>query len=205
MDSTVFQFYPTLLNEYHRYLQNPDEPAMSRLINRINRVPERDPEILARFKKGISFEDAVLKDTENDFNPELIEKTRNLLPKRRKTQQLLQFFHKNIRFYGYADVLGEGRVIDLKSTSNHRPGRHAFNFQNLYLYALRDAGFKTMEYLICDFEQVDHETYELQSYDFEPLLAEMESFSSFIFEHKALISDPKIVSSSFPNLFSLDD
>ena len=147
-----FHFYPTLLNEYQRYLNAPSLVTKGKLLNRINRVPERDPEVLDRFKKGISFESAVLKNRAGEFKLNLIQEAFDLLPKRKKTQQLLSFQHQNIRFYGYADVLGEGRVIDLKSTAKHRPGRHDLNFQTLYLYALIDAGFKQMEYIICDFE-----------------------------------------------------
>ncbi|MFT7421107.1 MAG: hypothetical protein ACI8UX_000468 [Psychromonas sp.] len=188
-----FQFYPTILNQYQRYLREPNASAKEKLLNRINRIPERDPEILARFKKGISFEAAVLKNQAREFIPELIQEASLLLPKRKKTQQLLTFQHKNIRFYGYADVLGESRVIDLKSTSNHKPGRHDLNFQTLYLYALLDAGFKRMEYIICDFEKIYIEIYNAEQYDFDLLLAKMESFRNFLLEHHHLITDKKIM------------
>lgn len=196
-----FNFYPTLLNQYHRYLNNPSEESRVKLLNKINRVPETDPEILARFKKGISFETAVLKNKPGDFETKLIEEAASLLPKRRKTQQLLSFNHKNIRFYGYADVLGEARVIDLKSTAKHKAGRHDFNYQTLYLYSLIDAGFKSMEYIICDFDKIYVETYSAATYDFDSMLLEMESFREFLLENKAQVKDKKIMIEKGHSLF----
>lgn len=187
-----YQFYPTLLNEYHRYLTHPSKDAFDKLINRINRVPITDPELLKKFGKGISFEAAVLKEKPHHFKPELISGAREMLPTKLKSQQFIQFIHKNIRFYGYADVVGEGRVIDIKTTKTHRPNRHDFNFQNLYLYALQDAGFRQMDYLICDFNQLYVETYDVEVYDFGYLLNEMEQFAAFVEEHKNLITDKKI-------------
>ncbi|MDP5121002.1 MAG: PD-(D/E)XK nuclease family protein [Spirosomaceae bacterium] len=187
-----YQFYPTLLNEYHRYLANPSKDAFDMLINRINRVPITDPELLKKFGKGISFESAVLKDKPHQFAPELVSGAREMLPTKLKSQQFIQFTHKDIRFYGYADVVGEGRVIDIKTTKTHRPNRHDFNFQNLYLYALKDAGFRQMDYLICDFNKLYVETYDAEVYDFNYLLNEMEQFAAFVEEHKSLITDKKI-------------
>lgn len=188
-----YQFYPTLLNEYHRYLASPTKEAFGSLIKRINRVPITDSELLRRFGNGISFEDAVLKNKPHAFNSELVQEAKNLLPKKLKSQQLIQFIHKNIRFYGYADVVGESRVIDIKTTQNHRPNRHEHNFQNLYLYALKRAGFRQMDYLICDFNQLYIETYDVETYDFDYLLNEMEQFAAFVEENKKLITDKKIL------------
>lgn len=188
-----YQFYPTLLNEYHRYAANPTKEAFDELLGRINRVPITDPELLKKFGKGISFEDAVLKNKKHSFDSKLVNEAKKMLPKRHKSQQFIQFIHKEIRFYGYADVVGEGRVIDIKTTKTHRPNRHDYNFQNLYLYALKDVGFRKMDYLICDFEQLYVETYDIATYDFDYLLKEMEDFAAFVEEHKALITDKKIL------------
>jgi hypothetical protein len=188
-----YQFYPTLLNEYHRYLANPSKDAFDKLLNRINRVPITDPELLKKFGKGISFESAVLKDKPHRFAHELVKGAKEMLPKRLNSQQFIQFIHKDIRFYGYADVVGDGRVIDIKTTKTHRPNRHDYNFQNLYLYALKEAGFRQMDYLICDFNQLYVETYDVEVYDFSYLLNEMEQFAAFVEEHKNLITDKKII------------
>lgn len=187
-----YQFYPTILNEYQRYLNRPTAEQKEQLLRRINRIPEFDPELLAKFQKGISFEEAVLKDKPHDFSEEMVQQARNWLPKRSKTQQLIQFVFQNIRFYGYADVVGEGRVIDIKTTSNYRTNQHETNFQNLYLYGLKAAGFRQMEYLIYDFKTLHVETYYLDSYDFQPMLDKMVLFSQFIEQHKTLITDKKI-------------
>lgn len=188
-----YQFYPTLLNEYHRYATNPSQDTFDKLLNRINRVPITDPELLRKFGKGISFEDAVLKDKPHKFKTELVNEAKSMLPKRLKSQQFIQFIYKDIRFYGYADVVGDGRVIDIKTTQTHRPHRHDHNFQNLYLYALKEAGFRQMDYLICDFNQIYLETYNVETYDFGYLLNEMEQFAAFVEENKALITDKKIL------------
>lgn len=187
-----YQFYPTILNEYQRYLNRPTAEQKEQLLRRINRIPEFDSELLAKFQKGISFEEAVLKDKPHDFSEEMVQQARNWLPKRSKTQQLVQFVFQNIRFYGYADVVGEGRVIDIKTTSNYRTNQHETNFQNLYLYGLKAAGFRQMEYLIYDFKTLHVETYYLDSYDFQPMLDKMVLFSQFIEQHKTLITDKKI-------------
>ncbi|MGR3810102.1 hypothetical protein [Jiulongibacter sp. NS-SX5] len=196
-----FHFYPTLLNEYSRYLRKPDENRFEKLLNRINRIPEKDPEILQKFGKGIGFENAVLKNKSTDISFDLIEETRSLLPSQFKSQQLVGFTKENIRFYGYVDVLGDSRVIDLKTTSRYRDGMHHNNFQNLYLYALRDYGFSTMEYIICDFEQIHSEVYHFDEIDFDQMLEQMLSFRDFLLKHQSLITDQKIIRKSAPNLF----
>ncbi|NBA86322.1 hypothetical protein GVN16_11145 [Emticicia sp. CRIBPO] len=192
MQTLEFQFYPTLLNEFGRYIRNPDETHFRQLLNRINRVPDFDEETLKRFQKGMSFEDAVLKNKPSSYDPVLLEKVRSMLPKRRVTQKLIRFTHENIRFYGYADVVGERRVIDLKTTSSYQPNKFAFNFQNLYLYALRNEGCDRMDYIIYDFREVYVETYYASEYDFGLMLHQMELFAEFLNENRKLIRDKKI-------------
>lgn len=200
MNRTV-HFYPTLLNEYWRYSKFPTEENIQNLFRKINRIPETDPAILAKFKRGISFEDAVLKGTPSKFPLELVAEAKAQLPEHFQTQKFIEFVHKNIRFYGYADVVGESKVIDLKSTAKHKPGRHDFNFQNLYLFALRSYGFECMEYHICDGRKLYIEKYDLLSYDFEPLLHQMEQFASFLVAHENLVNDKKIIQYREADLF----
>lgn len=187
-----YKFYPTLLNEFSKYQKSKSAESKQKLLNRINRVIDFDVATLARFKKGVSFEDEVLKSKPKETDKEAIKETRLLLPKNYQTQQLVKFTHKEILFYGYADVVGESRVIDLKTTSNHKPGRHDFNFQNLYLFGLKDMGFKSMEYIIYDFNQIHVESYPIQDFDFNQYLTEMEAFAHFLEENRTLITDPKI-------------
>lgn len=188
-----YHFYPTLLNQYAKYAKEPTAQNRQVLLNKINRIPETDPVILAKFKKGISFEDAVIKNKISlDFNENLVKEARNHLPLKFKSQVFIEFYHKNIRFYGYADIVGKNEVIDLKSTSNYKEGNHLENFQNLYLYALKNQGFDTMKYVICDFEKIHLESYSLDTYDFKKKLAEMEDFSQFIEKYLEFIKDPKI-------------
>ena len=44
MEDYDFHFYPTLLNQYHRFLQDKTDSEKQKLINKINRVPITDPE-----------------------------------------------------------------------------------------------------------------------------------------------------------------
>lgn len=199
--AVTFHFYPTLLNEYKRYLNNPSEENKDSLFRRINRIPESDPAVLAKFKRGISFEDAVLKGKASHFSPEIIAEAKQQLPQNFQTQKYIEFVYENIRFYGYADVVGEHRVIDLKSTARHKEGRHDFNFQNLYLYALKDFGFHTMEYHICDGQKLYIERYEKNDYNFDYLLNQMKSFADYLIENEHLIIDKKIVQYRKPDLF----
>ncbi len=188
----MFQVYPTLLNEFGKYLKSPDKPHYKQLLNRINRVPDFDEATLQRFRKGISFEQAVLGRKSHSFDPAIVEEVRAMLPGRRITQKLVQFTHQQIRFYGYADVVGERRVVDIKTTSSYQPGKYAFNFQNLYLYGLRKEGCERMDYIIYDFERVYQETYHLKDYDFGLMLHHMEMFGDFLKEHREHITDTKI-------------
>ncbi|UBM60268.1 hypothetical protein LAG90_06380 [Marinilongibacter aquaticus] len=191
--SLSFHFYPTLLNEYQRYTLSESQEAFDRLFKRINRIPEKDPEVLKRFASGISFEEAVLKGSASSFPEKLIAEAQMLLPKKRKTQQLVRFTESPISFYGYADVVGGAQVIDLKWTRKYEEGRFKDSFQNLYLYALKDFGFETMKYIVCDGNRIHQEEYRLGEYDFAPLLIKMKSFADFLLAHRQMIRDKKII------------
>ena len=144
--------------------------------------------------KGVSFEDAVCKNIKTDFSPEIIKKAQEYLPRKSKRQVKVSFRRDNIHFYGYADVVGDGRVIDIKTTGRYgKNNTHSENFQNLYLYALKDAGFKQMEYLIYDFEQLHTEIYPIEQLDFEAYFEKMEGFSTFLLKNLPFITDKKIV------------
>jgi hypothetical protein len=192
MPEIKYKVYPTLLNEYQNYLFEPNEEGKQRLINRINRVQDYDLETLNKFKKGSCFEDAVLKDNRHDFDHSKVLEAREMLPERYISQKLIKFSHQNILFYGYADVVSDRKIIDIKTTSRYKEGRYFDNFQNLYLYGLKDIGFEIMEYLIFDFEKIHIESYSLESYNFEPMLMKMEGFAVFLEENRSQIRDKKI-------------
>ncbi len=192
MELLSFQFYPTLLNEFSKYLKSPDEIHFRQLLNRINRVADFDQDTLERFRKGISFEDAILKNRAHSYDPLIVAAVKEMIPKRRVTQKLIQFTHQNIRFYGYADVVGERRIIDIKTTSHYRPGKYAFNFQNLYMYGLRNEGCDQMDYIVYDFNEIHIETYYALDYDFGLMLHQMELFAEFLTENRKYITDKKI-------------
>jgi hypothetical protein len=192
MPEIRYKIYPTLLNSYQKYLNEQDETAKNQLINRINRINDYDLETLNRFKKGSSFEDAVLKNYRHEFDHSKVLELRDMLPEKYISQKLIKFSHKNIQFYGYADVVGDHKIIDIKTTSKYKAGKYANNFQNLYLYGLRELGFTKMQYLIYDFNEIHIESYDLDTFDFEPMLVKMEKFAGFLDENRTSIKDSKI-------------
>ncbi len=202
MENVTYHFYPTLLNHFFRYQQNDNEEAKLELLKSINRQRTFSEEQLQKMKNGSKFEDAVLKETAHHFQPEIINKVKTLLPTAFKTQVLVSFMFENIKFYGYADVVGQNRIIDLKFTHQHKADRHLFNFQNLYLFALKNWGFTQMEYIISDNEKVYQEQYDLKSYDFDFLLQKMTEFRDFVDENRGYITDKKIVQPQAAGLFN---
>lgn len=192
MPDVKYRVYPTLLNEFQKFLQSPTEESKQRLLNRINRVQDFDVETLQKFKKGTSFEEAVVHTKVHNFDSNIINEAKMMLPTSKVLQMSVKFIHQNILFYGFADVVGEGRVIDIKTTSSYLPPKFLTNFQTLYLYGLKEQGCKQMEYLIYDFQNLHVETYSLETFDFSPMLKKMELFSDFLEENKFLIKDKKI-------------
>jgi hypothetical protein len=118
MSDIKYRLYPTLLNEFGKYLGSPTLEMRTQLLNRINRVRDFDDATLKRMKKGSNFEDAVLKKKPHVFENKIVEEIRNMLPTSRIEQMPIKFTHQNIQFYGFADVVGEGKVIDIKTTSS---------------------------------------------------------------------------------------
>lgn len=160
------------------------------LIERINRV--KKPTTNAQ-QKGIDFEKAViLGQGEEFFEESVIEKTRNLLPQKYKTQFYVESRHKNCLIYGYVDLVGNDVAFDLKTTHTYTPNRFHQNHQNLYLLGLQKYGIEQLNYVITDFQEVYVESYHLNSYDFNPLYTEIEAFIDFLEDHKKFIRDKKI-------------
>jgi hypothetical protein len=192
----MYQLYPTLLNQYILY-QNGSQNAsgqplvsLEALLAMVNREPvlTTDPQ-----QTGLNFEKAVITGKAKEEFPEaIIEQVQNMLPKRFKTQVLSQFDLGNVHFYGFVDVLGEGRAIDIKTTKKYQPNMHAGNAQNLYLLGLKNQKISTLEYIITDFDQVYTETYLLRSFNFNPLLESMYSFCDFLENHRASIHNVRI-------------
>ncbi len=115
-----------------------------------------------------------------------------MLPPVFLTQGLVSKTYKNIEFYGKIDFMGAGRIIDTKFTgSSYQFGKYANSFQNLYLWAAKDDGFRSMEYIISNGRQVYTEYYGLD-YDFSSLLETMEFFAEFLEQNRGLITDKKI-------------
>nr|WP_262923870.1 hypothetical protein [Spirosoma liriopis] len=184
-----YRFYPSLLNVFSRYLHGGNLSVQA-LIDSINRVPT--PTTAAQ-ERGVSFEEAVIKGTDEDrFDAEIVKKVRKLLPRPIvDTQVFCQWEIDDVLFYGYVDVIGKFKAVDLKTTASYQPGRFVHNHQNLYLHALKRKGIKLMEYVITDFRDVYVESYAL-THPIDKQLEEIRLFKAFLEEHRPLITDKKI-------------
>lgn len=184
-----YRFYPSLLNVFSRYVNGGNLSAQE-LIDSINRVPT--PTTAAQ-ERGISFEEAIVKGTdEARFDPEIVKKVRKLLPRPIvDTQVYCQWQIDDVLFYGYVDLIGKFKAVDLKTTGSYQPGRYLHNHQNLYLHALKRKGIKLMEYVITDFQDVYLESYSL-THPIDKQLEEIRLFKAFLEEHRSLITDKKI-------------
>lgn len=206
----IYKLYPTLLNSFSLYLNQVKDSSGKllvdeiELIERINKVKKPATEAQTT---GINFEKAVLLgENEELFDEVIIEKARNLIPKKFKTQVYLESRYKNTQIYGFVDGVGENIAFDLKSTQSYSPGRFAKNHQNLYLLGLQSFGIKQLDYVITDFKEVYLESYHLDDYDFEPLYNEILSFVDFLNENRKFIRNKKIFDSkSVDNQLSLFD
>lgn len=184
-----YRFYPSLLNTFSRYMQGGNL-SVQQLIDSINRVPT--PTTAAQ-ERGTSFEEAVVKGTDEErFSPDIIRRVRKLLPRPIvDTQVYCQLEIEDVLFYGYVDLIGSFKAVDLKTTGSYQPGRFVHNHQNLYLHALKRKGIKLMEYVITDFNDVYVESYSL-THPIDRQVEEIRQFKAFLDEHRALITDKKI-------------
>ena len=193
----IYRLYPTLLNSFSLYL-NQTRDANGKIIvdeiemiERINRV--KKPTTKAQ-QRGVDFERAVtLGENEELFAEGIIDKARNLIPDKYKTQFYVESRYKNAQIYGYVDGVGEHVAFDLKSTSFYEPGRFLKNHQNLYLLGLQKFGIEQLDYVITDFTDVYVESYQLSTMDFNPLYEQIEKFTAFLEENKRFIRDKKII------------
>ena len=184
-----YRFYPSLLSTFSRYI-NGGQLDAQQLIDSINRVPA--PTTAAQ-ERGTSFEEAIVKGTdEEQFDPDIIKRVRKLLPRPIvDTQVFCQWEIDDVLFYGYVDLIGTYKAVDLKTTGSYQKGRYLFNHQNLYLHALKRRGIKLIEYVITDFSDVYVESYAL-THPIDKQLEEIRQFKAFLEEHRALITDKKI-------------
>lgn len=191
-----YRVYPTLLQAFS-YYQNGITNAkgevlvgFDEIIDRINRVPS--PTTQAQ-QRGIDFESALITGRgEEHFPANILAEMRTHLPRQFKTQFRVQTVVNDVELYGIVDVVGSDRALDVKTTARYQPGKFARNFQNLYLLGLKAWNISQLDYLITDFERVYVETYHADTYDFGPLLDELNVFVDFLETNRRLITDPKI-------------
>ena len=189
-----YRFYPSLLNTFSRYLRGGNFSEQD-LLDSINRVPTLST---AAQQRGVSFEDAVVKGTdETRFDPDLLQKVRKLLPRPIvETQVYCQWEIDDVLFYGYVDLIGKFKAVDIKTTGSYQKDRFLFNHQNLYLHALKRRGIKLMEYVITEFRPDGTTDVHLESYSLlhpiEKQLEEIRLFKAFLEDNRTKITDPKI-------------
>ncbi len=183
-----YRLYPTLLNTFARFQKG--YLTEQELLDRINRVPVPQTQAQA---KGVSFEEAVVKGTDEDFfDPEVIRKARVLLPRpMADTQVYCQYQLGDVLLYGYVDVVGKTLAVDLKTTGRYAPGRFTYNHQNFYLLALKSKGVRSLRYVITDFREVYQENYDLNM-DFSVQEQQIQHFREFLEEHREGITDDKV-------------
>jgi hypothetical protein len=197
-----YRLYPTLLDEFQRYRE--EKVSIDELLNRINRVRDFDDVQWARMQRGTRFEKAVVSGHAGEFSAAAVEEVRTYLPARFKTQYPVKCVLENSLIYGYADVVGEKRVIDLKTTRTFFAEKYLNSYQNLYLYALEALGCTRMEYVVYDFQRVHHLVLNREDVDLDRYSAGIRLFEAFLEEHRASIVDERIfvkTDTKSPNLF----
>jgi hypothetical protein len=194
--SMMYRISPTLLQAFLQYAYEIKDSSgqllvtFDELIDRINRVKRPTNEAQLR---GIQFEKALVTGIGEEHFPEkIINEMRALLPRNYRTQLPVQVTIGEVFVYGLVDVVGGNRAIDIKTTRRYQAPKFAQSAQNLYLLGLRKYGIEQLDYLITDFEQVYVESYEIKSYNFEPLMTDLERFVYFLEKNKPLIRDKKI-------------
>lgn len=200
--STVnYKFYPSLLNSFHNYMTEEgyekdgvDVPfeTMESLINKINRV--KTPQTEAQ-GKGKDFEDAVFglpPSFGNVFDEQLLQAFREHLPTYCMRNKFIELYLDDVHLYGFADIVGEGKVVDVKTASRYAFPKYLTDHQNLYLLALKDDGVSQMDYVITNFNDVFKESYHIDNLDFSVQHNEIERFKAFCFDNRDLITDLKV-------------
>jgi hypothetical protein len=212
MQKIKYNFSPSLLNQFSLFLteegytkkdengEEQDIPYVNyqKLIDTINKVPFETTEAQ---QKGIDFENDVIEYAQGNisvlknkdiFYSYCVVEISDRLPDFFVAQRYISRQFKDILFYGFCDVTGGGRIIDIKTSSQvYSFGKFLNSHQNLYLWALQPQGFTTMEYLYTNFKTVYPEVYGLD-YDFSKLFEQMKHFSEFVEDNKSVITNPKI-------------
>jgi hypothetical protein len=199
MQKLRYRVYPSLLNQFSLYLseegfERDDEHIpfvdFARLMDAINRVPTPTTEAQA---KGIAFEELVLGAAQSE-EPEspVVARTRQLLPPVGTPQVYCEYQLDDVLIYGYADFVGFGRCVDIKTTKQYQFPKFLHSHQNWYMKALEPDGVKRMDYIITDFREVYRETYTPDTYDFGRLAYEVFLFRDFLEQHREQITQPKL-------------
>ncbi len=188
-----YKFSPSIIKDFVNYInevgyekdgENIPFVTKQNLIDRINKVPSPMGEAA---KKGMDFESVLLGGKPRygfDFSEkqELLERMRSYLPKHFSKQVWLECKLPELQTVvgGYADVVGAGSVIDIKTTSSYDFPGYINDAQLLYMKALENSGVSEMQYLITNFSEIFIETYNISNLKFDTIYENIERLQMFV-------------------------
>lgn len=165
-----------------------------KLLQRLNKYPTPSNE---GAQKGIDFENSVFGKTpifENVFDEELLTKVRSHLPKRYITQLWVEANLKELYTIvgGYCDVVGGGKIQDIKTGHSYSFPEYNNSPQLLYMVALKDEGIDRMEFIHTNYSDVFKEDYSLYNFNFSTIYEYIERLKNYVDAHESEIVNLKI-------------
>lgn len=205
----VYSLYPSLLNNWHLFLTEagysrgddeneeqvlfvPDERAVLDMINR-KPTPTTDAQ-----RSGQLFEDAVLNriPTPTGAEERTVKQVQALLPAFYRADVLTigryTIAGAEVTLYGKIDVIGAGRIVDIKQTSRYSLNKFYNSHQLFYLHNTYGAGIKTMSFVINHKNTVHVERYRPADVDWSALEGEISLFIEFLEQHREQVTDKRI-------------
>lgn len=224
MQKPRYNFYPTLLDAFKYYQGSEAEGARQSLLNKINRIPELDPDALYRMGKGTALNNlidcmltgkATTCTTQTiiwegyEFKSEVVMELYNRLPGA-LTQQFtaaeIETDLGMVRLYGYMDYIQAEKVIDLKTTKAYTLGKYRDSVQrHLYPFCLAHNGcrMEAFEFLVTDGTDVFSESYTCDLRESEMELREVcDGMIRFIEAERENITDTKVFGLDTPSIFT---
>lgn len=201
-----YRFSPSIIKDFVNYV---DEVGYEKdgesipfvteqnLIDRINKVPSPMGEAA---KKGTDFESVLLGGEPSygynfEDKEDLLIKMRGRLPKYFSKQVWVEYWIEelNTMVSGFVDVVGAGKVIDIKTKSIYDFPAFLNDAQLLYLKALEKDGVVEMEYLITNFSEIFSETYHLRNLNFTTIYDNISRLQLFVDANLHRISNLAII------------
>lgn len=209
MQKFQYKIYPSLLDNFTRYLNSDQDEAFKGFIDKINRVPFTSEAA----SKGTAFN--VLVDSINngydklgevatkfdgfEFSTDLVKEFADYFKgslSQYRTHGTLKTSYGDVLLYGDIDELRGDIAFDIKTTGRYEFPKFIRNWQHrLYPYCLHQEGIpiKEFEYTVTDFKNTYQERYAVDIPKFEKELTQhVEHLINFIETHRDLITDKKI-------------